>query len=418
MRSLIGAYPRVMWGLAVALVISAVGESFLWPLTTTYIVQDFGKSMHVAALVLALQYAGTLIGNVGGGMLFDKWSGRKTVITAITSSVLLLILMGTLHNFSLYACFLFLLGICNGTFWPSSRAFAAVLWPEGGRAGQNMLYVANNLGVAIGATIGGIVAGHSFKAAFYSNAAMYVIFLVLFMIIIQERTLKQKRFDSQMVATHPAATGTASSLAPKTISVREWLSMGVLIFGLMLLVITYSQWQTTISNYVLSLGITLSAYSVLWAVNGVVIVLFQPLLSFCIKRFSLSLKSQVLIGGCFFALALLTISMSSMYAAFLLGMIIVTWGEMMVWPAVPAIAAEMAPLGREGFFQGIATTGQSVGRMIGPLFGSMMYETYSASAMLSSMIVLAVLAWICFFNYDRMRKLPKPTVAVEQNTQL
>ncbi|MGZ4113001.1 MAG: MDR family MFS transporter [Tumebacillaceae bacterium] len=414
MRTFIGSYPRVMWGLAIALVISAVGESFFWPLTTTYIVHDFGKSLHVAALVLTLQYTGTLIGNVVGGLLFDKWSGRKTVFTAISLSVVLLVLMGTTHHFPLYVCLLFVLGICNGTFWPSSRAFAAILWPEGGRTGQNLLYVANNLGVAIGSAIGGIVASHSFRAAFYGNAVLYGVFLFLFMSIIKERTLQQKRRERLEQATRPAERS-SQPLVRTAITVREMLAMGVLIFGLMLLVVTYSQWQTTISNYMLSLGFTLSSYSVLWAINGVVIVLFQPLLSYCIKRFSLSLKAQILIGGCFFAITFSTIAGFSLYPAFVIAMVIITWGEMLVWPAVPSIAAEMAPVGREGFFQGLATAGQSIGRMIGPLFGSMMYEAYSAGAMLSSMIVLAVLAWVCFFNYDRLGKRKTASV-VEQRT--
>ncbi|MGZ4162667.1 MAG: MFS transporter, partial [Tumebacillaceae bacterium] len=110
-----------------------------------------------------------------------------------------------------------------------------------------------------------------------------------------------------------------------------------------------------------------------------------------------------------------TIAGFSLYPAFVIGMVIITWGEMLVWPAVPSIAAEMAPVGREGFFQGLATAGQSIGRMIGPLFGSMLYEAYSAGAMLSSMIVLAVLAWVCFFNYDRLGKRKSASV-VEQRT--
>src|SRR4051812_42730086 len=110
-RGSLTVYPSVMWWLSVALTISAIGESFLWPLTTTYIVHNFDKSLKVAATVLMLQYAGTLIGNVVGGLLFDRWSGRKTVITAIGISIVLLMLMGTLHSFPMYLVLTFLLGL-------------------------------------------------------------------------------------------------------------------------------------------------------------------------------------------------------------------------------------------------------------------------------------------------------------------
>src|SRR4051794_18506662 len=113
-----------MWKLSLAMVISAIGESFLWPIATTYIVHSFGKSLQVAALVLMLQSTGGLIGNVVGGLLFDRWNGRKTVTTAITSSIVLLLLMGTIQRFEIYVVLLFLLGFCTGMFWPCTRALA------------------------------------------------------------------------------------------------------------------------------------------------------------------------------------------------------------------------------------------------------------------------------------------------------
>ena len=65
------------------------------------------------------------------------------------------------------------------------------------------------------------------------------------------------------------------------------------------MVVTYIQWQTTVSMYVQSAGISLSSYSVLWTVNGLVIVLLQPLLSWCIRRYAWTLQVQILIGaGC------------------------------------------------------------------------------------------------------------------------
>ncbi|SEN16601.1 MDR family MFS transporter [Lihuaxuella thermophila] len=400
MQALLKTYPRVMWLLSLAMVISAIGESFLWPITTTYIVHSFGKSLKVAALVLMLQHTGGLIGNVIGGLLFDRWNGRKTVMTAMIAAIVLLLLMGTIQRFDMYVVLLFLLGICTGMFWPCTRALAAVLWPEGGRAGMNMIYVAVNLGVAIGASVGGFVASQSYRLAFYGNACTYAVFLILFLRIVQDHHLKR----TGKVQAEGNRRGTTEGREHPGVNIREWVSFGMLIAGLMLLAVTYTQWATTLSTYVYSLGIPLSSYSMLWTVNGLVIVLFQPVLTWFIRTFSLSLKAQIIIGGLFFTLSMLLISSSSAYWVFVLGMVIITWGEMLVWPGVPAIAADMAPAGREGFFQGIATTGQSVGRMVGPLLGSFLYETFSPQTMLLGMVVLTLVAAICFNGFDRIQK--------------
>ncbi|MBL0385291.1 MFS transporter [Tumebacillus sp. ITR2] len=386
------AYPRALWMMALSVTISAIGESFLWPLTTSYI-ETFGKSLTVAGLVLLCQYATMLVGNLAGGWLFDRWSGRKTLLLSITAAMLILLAMGTWRSFPLYVGLLIVLGFFQGTFWPILRALSTVIWPEGGRRAVNMIYVANNLGVAIGAVIGGILASHSFTLAFYGNALSYILFLLLFMSNISESHVEKAKSSKTDSA--------GSKGAPREIKRETWVALWLLTIGLGLMVVTYSQWQTTMSMYVQSTGISLSSYSVLWTVNGLVIVLLQPLLSWCIQKYAWTLQTQILIAAGLFALAMATVVVWPAYTGFIVGMVILTMGEMLAWPGVPALAAEMAVPGREGMFQGIVTSGQSAGRMIGPLFGAFLFERISAQGMIGFMIVLCVLAAVFFLLYDR-----------------
>ncbi len=384
------AYPRTMWLLSLAMVISAIGEAFLWPLTTLYMVKVFDKPLTLAATVLLLQYSGGLLGNVVGGMLFDKWNARKTIVSAIFCSIVVLVALGFCQDFRLFVFLLVLLGFCNGTFWPGTRALAVKIWPEGGRRSLNLVYVANNVGVAIGAALGGMIASISFQWAFFGNALTYVIFLALFLLTIKDHHVK----TAVVFAKELAADGPLSNRFHPGLS--AWTSFGMLILGLALLVITYVQWSTTIPAYISSLGISLSSYSVIWAVNGAVIVLCQPVLSWLIHRFSIGLQGQIMWGASLFTISMLTISLTDSYSGFILGMVIITLGEMLVWPGVPAIAAELAPPERQGFFQGLVTSGQSAGRMAGPLVGSFFYEQLSAQGMLTMMIGCTLLS-LCFF---------------------
>jgi MFS family permease len=396
------AYPRPMWLLSLGIVISAIGEAFLWPLTTLYMVQVFHKPLTLAATVLLMQYAGGLLGNLVGGMLFDKWSARKTIVSAILCSIGILVAMGFCNHFGLYVCLLIGLGFCNGMFWPGSRALAVKIWPEGGRSAINLIYVANNVGVAIGAALGGWIASTSFQWAFFGNAITYVCFLFVFVM-----TIKEHHVGGQAASTGKLPSHRPEKVPPAT-GLSAWLSMGMLIAGLALLVITYIQWQTTIPTYISSLGISLSSYSVIWAVNGLVIVVCQPLLSWLIRRFSLRLQGQIIWGAALFTASMLTISSTTSYSGFLLGMVIITLGEMLVWPGVPAIAAELAPPDRQGLFQGLVTGGQSAGRMTGPLVGSFFYEQLSAKGMLTLMVAFTLLS-LCFFAlYNRVNHAAQP----------
>jgi len=394
------AYPRSMWMFSLATVISSIGETFLWPLTTLYITKEFGQSLTTAATVLLLQHSGALCGNVLGGMLFDRWNGRKTIISAILLSIGILIAMGFCKNFYGYVALLMMLGFCNGMFWPSTRALAISIWPEGGRRSINAVYVATNIGVAIGAASGGLLASISFQLAFFGNALTYVLFLVLFMLTITDQHLLTGKVSAKSEFLH------GQQLAAGAMDTRKYIALSMLVMGMAALVIIYVQWQTTISSYTSSLGIPLSSYSVLWTVNGLVIVFCQPLLSWMIYRFEASTKAQIIIGSILFTISMGIVTMSTTYTGFVLAMIFVTLGEMLVWPGVPALAADMAPPDRQGFFQGLVTSAQSTGRMVGPLLGSFLYEKISPQGMLSTMTLLTLVTLLFFYLYQRVDRVP------------
>ncbi|MCY8136390.1 MFS transporter, partial [Bacillus spizizenii] len=63
----------------------------------------------------------------------------------------------------------------------------------------------------------------------------------------------------------------------------KFAALIILSSGYVLGWLAYSQWSTTIASYTQSIGISLSLYSVLWTVNGILIVLGQPLVSFVVK---------------------------------------------------------------------------------------------------------------------------------------
>ena len=50
-------------------------------------------------------------------------------------------------------------------------------------------------------------------------------------------------------------------------------------------------------------------------------------------------------------------------------MVILTFGEMFVWPAVPTIANQLAPVGKQGQYQGFVNSASTVGKAFGPFIG-------------------------------------------------
>ena len=84
----------------------------------------------------------------------------------------------------------------------------------------------------------------------------------------------------------------------------------------------------------------------------------------------------------------LVTSFANHFAIFVVGMVILTFGEMFVWPAVPTIANQLAPVGKQGQYQGFVNSASTVGKAFGPFIGGILVDTFNMSMMFIGMIIL------------------------------
>jgi MFS family permease len=384
--------PRALWLLIIGMVVNVTGSSFLWPLNTIYIHDHLGKSLSVAGIVLMLNSAASVIGNLYGGSLFDKIGGYKSIILGISITTTALVGLTLWHGWPAYIIFQIIIGLGTGIIFPSMYAMAGSVWKEGGRKAFNAIYVAQNLGVALGASLGGFVAAHSFQLIFLANTIMYVLFLLIAVL----------GYKGILVESGKQAS---IELNVSTIKNRKNLyALLILCTGYLLCWVAYVQWQTTIASYTQEIHISLTQYSLLWSINGALIVVGQPLLNVVLKRLTASLKLQMIIGIGIFIVSFLVAGKATAFSGFLVGMIILTIGEMFIWPAVPTVAFDLAPKGREGFYQGIVNSTATGGRMVGPLMGGMIVDMYNMSALFLVLIVLFLIAIVTTVLYDRSLK--------------
>jgi MFS family permease len=390
--------PRALWLLIIGMAVNVTGSSFLWPLNTIYIHEYLGKSLTVAGVVLMLNSGASVIGNLYGGSLFDKIGGYKSIILGIIITLTGLVGLTFWHGWPEYIVFQIIMGFGSGIVFPAMFAMAGSVWIEGGRKAFNAIYVAQNLGVAVGAALGGLVAAYSFQLIFVANTIMYIIFLLIAV------------FGYKGISASSGKQKPSDSNVPIVKNRKNLQAVLILCTGYMLCWVAYVQWQTTIATYTQEINISMTQYSLLWAINGALIVVGQPLLNGVLKHLTASLKVQMLIGIGIFILSFIIAGKATAFSGFLTGMIILTIGEMFIWPAVPAVAFALSPKGREGFYQGIVNSTATAGRMIGPLLGGILVDLYSMSALFLVLIGLFLLAIVTTLTYDRHLKTEKQVV--------
>jgi MFS family permease len=386
--------PRALWLLIIGMAVNVTGNSFLWPLNAIYIHDHLGKSLTIAGFVLMLNSGASVIGNLFGGNLFDKIGGYKSILLGIIITLLSLVGLTIWHGWPQYVIFLTISGFGSGIVFPSMYAMAGSVWKEGGRKAFNAIYVAQNAGVAAGAALGGYVASYSFEWIFLGNTLLYLVFFLIALLgykgitpIIGKSTSVLK--GNQLVKSH-----------------SKLIALLILCVGYLICWVAYVQWQTTIAAYTQEINISIEQYSILWTINGAIIVLAQPIMNQLIKGVK-SVKIQIVIGTIIFILSFAVAATAEKFMWFIVSMTILTIGEMLIWPAVPTIADQLAPPGREGFYQGIVNSTATGGRMIGPILGGLLVDIYGMSMLFTVLTVLLVVTIFTTIIYDRKLKSQK-----------
>ncbi|MBV7504154.1 MFS transporter [Bacillus sp. sid0103] len=401
------SYPKSLKVLLIAMLVNSTGMAFLWPLHTIYITQGMGKTLSEAGFVLMLHSGAEIVGSFLGGYLYDRIRGKRTLLLAVLASACYIFIISIGLSWPVYILLMILLGLAIGTIFPPIYALAGIVWKEGGRKSFNLIYLVLNFGVAVGTALGGIVAQFSFQYVFWVNGFTYLVFIFIVWFALEEPdpVIEAAKVKKEQV------------LMPKQ-EVRpsqSFHSLFILCLGFMFCWVTYIQWQTSISNYMHQLGFPLSAYSTLWTINGVLILLGQPLLQWLIARMKTPMKWQLLSGVLFFMATFGLLSQSHSYGGFVAGMVIMTIGEILIFPAVPAIADRLAPKDRRGMYQGLVSGAANVGRTIGPLLGGLLYDGFGPIVLLYGCIFIGGFALICFGTYQRLQYTQNEVSSVKVN---
>ncbi|TDM04582.1 MDR family MFS transporter [Macrococcus carouselicus] len=379
--------PRLVWLLVIGMAVNVTGASFIWPLNTIYIHNELGKSLSMAGFVLMLNSGASVVGNLLGGKMFDRLGGYISVMSGILIALVSLVGMVIIHTWPWYPIWLILIGFGSGIVFPSIYAMAGVAWPEGGRRTFNAIYLAQNLGVAIGAALGGFMADISFNIIFIANLVLFIVFFFIALFGYREAGNIHR--------------GRKVEEVKEIVDKSRFHALLLVCAAYCLCWVGYVQWQTTISSYTQNIGISLQQYSLLWALNGVLIVVGQPLIRPFVRLIEDKIKTQIAVGIGIFIVSFVVTSFAESFMMFVVGMVILTIGEMFVWPAVPTIANILAPEGRVGTYQGIVNSTATLGRAIGPVAGGIIVDLYDMQTMFYAMIALLLLSFVFLKVYDR-----------------
>lgn len=356
---------RFRW-LLLGAFLSSMGNSFVWPLTTVYVHDQLHQSLTVAGVVL-LFYSGTnVVGSYLGGNLFDRFDPQKLTLGAIIAAIASMAVLVFNSGWPLYPIMLALIGFVNGWLVTMHNSYGTRIRSRDGRYVFNMLYFANNLGMVFGTTIVGPIyqwAGNRVGPLFLLTAVMYGAFMVV--------VIKNYRIKLPQLTAPSGQTTEKKRALPRANARIVWMMSG----ALAVIWVMYSQWSSNMSVYITNHQISMTQYSLLWTLNGLLIVVSQFGINWLSRRLTNDYL-YVYFGVAMLAASFMVLPFARHYGAFVFSMVILTLGEATALPTMPAVVNQLTPLSEKGRFQGILNSFASAGKALGPLFGGVVIERW------------------------------------------
>jgi predicted MFS family arabinose efflux permease len=170
-RSAFSGLPREVWLLASVSFVNRAGTMVL-PFLALYLVREIGCTPAEAGIVLSLYGAGGVAGSLLGGALVDRVGPRVVQTTSLVLNGIGLFALGLLTTRAQIALLAPALGLVTELFRPANAAaLAAVAEPSLRARAFALGRFAINLGMAIGPTIGGLLATVDYGLLFVIDGA-------------------------------------------------------------------------------------------------------------------------------------------------------------------------------------------------------------------------------------------------------
>ncbi|GGP14860.1 MFS transporter [Nonomuraea glycinis] len=355
LRSSFGGLPRPFWALWGGTLVNRLG-TMVMPFTGVYLTQARGLSIAAAGLVMALFGAGSLVSQLLAGVLADRIGRRATLSGGMLATAAAMLALGYSTTLPAILASMFLLGLVADAYRPASNALVAdLISPQERPRAYGLLFWAINLGYSVGMTAGGWLAQAGFLWLFWVDAVSCVAFAVLVWRAVPE--------------TRPMGKSEAGGFG---VVLRDRVMVGftLVILGNALL---YSQTFTTLPMAMTEgVGLTTAQFGLAMALNGVLIVIVQPLASGWLGRRdpvrTLALGIAVMSAG--FALT------AFVTTTFWLAVTIAVWtaGEVVTAGIAGTILARLAPPHLRGRYSGLFGFSWSVAAVLAPLLGGGLLE--------------------------------------------
>ena len=352
----------LVWALTATHFVNSAGgmaQSFL----VLYLTQERQLSPTTAGAVVAAVGVGDIGSQLLGGWLGDRIGRRHTMLAGFLSTAVALVALGSADSMPAICAAAVGVGLTADLFRPAGSAAVADLPAKERVRAYGLLFWAANLGFTVSTVAAGVLVRQGYGILFWISAAASVVAA-----LIVWRHVPGTR--------PPTPTATRRALLPVLLRDPVMLAM-VAIY--VVYFATFLQTFSTLPLVMAGDGHAPGAFGALLALNGIVIIVVQPIAVRLLdgRDRATVLAVSMLLVGVGGGLGAVVHSGASHAGSILVW----TLGEIGIAVMFGATFADLAPADLRGRYMGVAATTWSLGAVLGPLLGTALLDHAGRTAL-------------------------------------
>jgi MFS family permease len=388
LRSLRPGLSRPVWTLEGAVLVNSVGTGMVLPFVMIYLHNVRGIGLATAGLIVATFAAVSFVITPVAGSIVDARGPRTTLAASLVIMALGYAMFPLIRDAWQAFALMAVAGIGNGGFWPSQSALLAGLTTRETRStAYGVQRAVFNLGIGVGALVGGLVATTSeprtFTVLFLIDAATFVAYAATLAAVPAPR------------AVEASAEGPSGGYRDV---LRDRVLLGVVGLNVVFVTAGFAQLEATFPVFARNeVGVSERVIGLIFLVNVLVILVVQlPVVRLLEGRSRMAALAAMAV---LWAASWTTVLAAGVWfeapaAAVLLvvaGMIF-AFGECVLGPAQSALVADLAPEGLRGRYMALLTNSYAVGFIIGPAVGGAVLAASPSGLWAAAAVVLLAAA--------------------------
>jgi predicted MFS family arabinose efflux permease len=377
------------WLLSCIMLVNRSGTMVV-PFMTLYLTgKTMNRSLSEAGTVMGLFGLGSIIGAYFGGKFSDRIGFFKVQLFTLFFGGLLFMVLGQLNSYPLICVFTFLLSLVNEAFRPAnSSAVAFYSHSENRTRSYSLNRLAINLGWAIGASLGGIIASYNYELLFWVDGFTNIAAALALLLFLRPKGLQAKKETPK--------EGLTQKLSAYKDKPYLWFIFLVTLFAL-----CFFQMFTTIPKYFRDdLMLSENYIGFIMALNGLIIVGLEMVLVYILERKNKTVF-YISLGTVLCALSYYSLLLPANGKWITLFMILlITFGEIISMPFMNSFWIKRSDEKNRGQYAALYTIAWGIGQTAGPLLCSVLVDATNFKTLFA---VLGSVLLITAFGFYRLK---------------